>query len=78
VANGVWEYLSQASNYLPLMKVPPDNGLLELVLGETYQTLALSSSMGPCYFVITMDVIALGRWFDAPSEKEEESQTSTS
>jgi hypothetical protein len=78
VANGVWEYLPQASNYLPLMNVPPNNGVLELVLGENYQTLVLSSSMGPCYFAVTMDVIALGPWFDTSSEKEEESETSTS
>jgi hypothetical protein len=75
VANGVWEYLPQASDYLPLMNVPPNNGLLELVLGENYQTLALSSITGPCYFAVTMDAIALGRWFDASSEKEE-SETS--
>jgi hypothetical protein len=63
VASDVWVYLEQAGDYLPLANV--NSGLLESLLGENYQTLALSSITGPCYFAVTMDAIALGRWFDA-------------
>ena len=63
VANDFWVYLEGAGDYLPLANI--DNGLLESLLGENYQTLAISSITGPCYFAVTMDAIALGRWFDA-------------
>jgi hypothetical protein len=71
VAHGVWEYLDSAGDYLPLMNhaVPSNNALLEWALGSNYQDLALSSITGPCYFAVTMDAIALGRWFDAADEK---------
>jgi hypothetical protein len=64
VASHFWVYLEQAGDYLPLANIV-DSGLLESLLGENYQTLALSSITGPCYFAVTMDAIALGRWFDA-------------
>lgn len=33
-------------------------------------SLGLSSLTGPCYFAVTMDAIALGRWFAASEEKQ--------
>jgi hypothetical protein len=66
VANGFWEYLDQSSDYFPLINVNSD--LLHAFLGENYQSLALSSITGPCYFAVTMDAIALGRWFDGSNE----------
>jgi hypothetical protein len=45
---------------------------LQSILGDNYQDLALSSITGPCYFAVTMDAIALGRWFDLPSMNDEE------
>jgi hypothetical protein len=72
VANGFWEYLDQASDYFPLIDAPRDNFILQSILGDNYQDLALSSITGPCYFAVTMDAIALGRWFDLPSMNDEE------
>lgn len=60
VANGFWHYLD--GDYLPLTNV--DALQLEQLLGGEYQSLALSSITGPCYFAVTMDAIALGRWLD--------------
>jgi hypothetical protein len=39
----------------------------DFVLGEDYdpRDLGLASITGPCYFAVTTDAIALGRWFDA-------------
>lgn len=65
VANGFWHYLPQAGDYLPLANVPQQAGdALSWLLGDDYRDLALSSITGPCYFAVTMDAIALGRWFD--------------
>lgn len=65
VANGFWHYLSQSADYLPL-----SGGLGGLadtiattILGEGYKSLALSTITGPCYFAVTMDAIALSRYF---------------
>ena len=69
VANGFWEYLDQASDYFPLAGV--SNGFLQSFLGENYQGLALSSITGPCYFAVTTDAIALGRWFQFQSSDDE-------
>ena len=82
VANGVWEYVDQAADYFPLLNVVPNssnnsiniNSLLQIVLGENYQTLALSSITGPCYFAVTMDAIALGRWFDSTIETDDQDE----
>ena len=71
VANGFWEYLDQAADYFPLLNVPSNSQTLQSVLGENYQNLALSSITGPCYFAVTMDAIALGRWFDSTQEREQ-------
>ena len=51
VAAGVWEYLPSVADYVPWN-------------GEWW---ALSSITGPCYFAVTMDAIALGRWLDDES-----------
>lgn len=57
VANGFWHYIPSASDYFPLQ---------DTFLSKTYDiNLALSSITGPCYFAVTMDAIALGRWFDS-------------
>ena len=73
VANGVWEYLDAASDYFPLANIE-NNNILKVMLGDGYQNLALSSITGPCYFAVTMDAIALGRWFDSQeAEKSRES-----
>lgn len=69
VGHGIWTYTEQAANYFPLQSVTIDNSLIlqisQILLGTSnYQDLALSSITGPCYFAVTMDAIALGRWFD--------------
>lgn len=61
VAHGFWHYLD--GDYLPLLNVPTFP--LEGLLGPDYQSLSLSSITGPCYFAVTMDAIALGRWLDS-------------
>mmetsp|Transcript_14255 Transcript_14255/g.46806 ORF Transcript_14255/g.46806 Transcript_14255/m.46806 type:complete len:246 (-) Transcript_14255:972-1709(-) len=53
VAAGAWHYLPSTFAYAPL-------GGGDLVL---------DAITGPCYFAVTCDAIALGRWFDA-SETE--------
>lgn len=65
VANGFWEYLDGAADYLPLQSIPAGNSALEGLLGKDYPSLALSSITGPCYFAVATDAIALGRWFDS-------------
>jgi hypothetical protein len=68
VAGGIWEYIDQAADYFPLHGV--NNRLLRTLLGENYQSLALSSITGPCYFAVTTDAIALGRWFDVQTKEK--------
>mmetsp|Transcript_3945 Transcript_3945/g.5381 ORF Transcript_3945/g.5381 Transcript_3945/m.5381 type:complete len:297 (-) Transcript_3945:78-968(-) len=67
VANGFWHYIPEASDYFPLRDVVFDSGsiIIKGVLGDNYQDLSLSSITGPCYFAVTMDAIALGRWYDS-------------
>ena len=73
VAAGLWEYLPEVADYLPLQGVDPASAagqFLQTVVtgsgGDDYgPRLALSSITGPCYFAVTMDSIALGRFFDA-------------
>ncbi|CAJ1951666.1 unnamed protein product [Cylindrotheca closterium] len=84
VGHGVWVYLDSARDYYPLAGLVPgsswwsdnsSNGLLTWLLGVSdYTNLGLSSITGPCYFAVTMDAIALGRWFDAMQEKKEEEE----
>ncbi|KAL7560810.1 hypothetical protein ACA910_013296 [Epithemia clementina (nom. ined.)] len=71
VAGGFWHYLPTAGDYLPLQGVETDSvagGVLAALLGSDFQSLALSSITGPCYFAVTMDAIALGRWFDSQDD----------
>ena len=69
VAFGFWTYLPEASDYFPLQNVDLDNiSIAKQLLGEDYRNLALSSITGPCYFAVTMDAIALGRYFDEETE----------
>jgi hypothetical protein len=77
VANGFWEYLSQSGDYLPLEHVSVGSNVLQFLLGDNYQHLALSSITGPCYFAVTMDAIALGRWFDTSAGQEQEDALTT-
>ncbi|KAL7536241.1 hypothetical protein ACHAXR_007007 [Thalassiosira sp. AJA248-18] len=67
VANGFWHYLPESSDYLPLRDLFQSggiaDGLASSLLGESYHDLSLSSITGPCYFAVTMDAIALGRYF---------------
>jgi hypothetical protein len=72
VAYGFWEYLSQSGDYLPLEHLSVGSSLWQFLLGDDYQHLALSSITGPCYFAVTMDAIALGRWFDAAGQEQED------
>ena len=69
VANGVWEYIPSAADYYPLANVPDSFGFLAALLGERYQELALASITGPCYWAVTLDAIALGRWFQSTRDK---------
>jgi Insulin-induced protein (INSIG) len=63
VAHHVWHYLPESGDYFPLNNFA-QNGLLEALLGPGYNSLALSGITGPCYFAVTMDAIALARWFE--------------
>jgi hypothetical protein len=67
VATGFWHYIESAADYLPLT-----NNLGFITIDEKYQHLALSSITGPCYFAVTMDAIALGRWFTLSSISRDE------
>ena len=61
VANGFWHYIPSAANYYPLDTILANNDNFHL---------ALSSITGPCYFAVTMDAIALGRYFSIQSQKK--------
>ena len=71
VAGGFWHYIPSAADYVPLANLNLDNGIIGGGFITKYKDLALSSITGPCYFAVTMDAIALGRWFKGttPSEK---------
>lgn len=70
VASGCWEYIPTSADYLPLSSLPDwADSLSRQLLGDGYRGLALSSITGPCYFAVTMDAIALGRWFDTNKEE---------
>ena len=49
IALGAWHYLPEASDYFPL--------------GAGVSWAALSAITAPCYFAVTTDAIALGRFF---------------
>ena len=65
VSAGFWEYIPEAADYSPLATIETGvvDGLLSSVLGDNYKELTLSSITGPCYFAVTLDAIALGRYF---------------
>lgn len=69
VGHEAWTYLPQASDYFPLEHLDFGHGSLgrvaHYILGQDdeYQSLALASITGPCYFAVTMDAIACGRAF---------------
>jgi len=60
VASGCWHYIPEAANYFPLQTF---SNLFPL--NNLPADLALSDITGPCYFAVTMDAIALGRWYDS-------------
>lgn len=76
VQAGIWTYLPDAANYLPLH----GQGLVAHVLStallrgdgddNSITSLAISTVSAPCYFAVCMDAIALGRWFDAQHDNE--------
>lgn len=68
IANGFWHYNTNAADYLPLGDITFQPGgymdvLVSNVLGENYKELSLSAITGPCYFAVTLDAIALGKYF---------------
>ena len=68
VANDFWQYTTEAADYLPLSGTFFESGgiadaIAIKLLGEGYRELALSRITGPCYFAVTLDAIALGRYF---------------
>lgn len=73
VSAGFWEYIPTAADYTPLAMVQLGGameGLLSSLLGDGYRDLTLSSITGPCYFAVTLDAIALGRYFYSLEEKK--------
>jgi hypothetical protein len=70
VSAGFWDYIPEAADYTPLAMIQPGvmEGLLTGVLGNNYRDLTLSSITGPCYFAVTLDAIALGRYFYSMEE----------
>ncbi len=74
VASGFWHYIPSAADYLPLADIITIDAADNILIGgrivefeflRQYRDLALSSITGPCYFAVTMDAIALGRWFNS-------------
>ena len=74
VSAGFWEYIPAAADYTPLAMIQPGDvaveGLLSSLLGDGYRDLTLSSITGPCYFAVTLDAIALGRYFYSMEARE--------
>jgi hypothetical protein len=60
VAADVWHYTSP--DQFPLLSFH--------FLPDDLRQLGLNRITGPCYFAVTMDAIALGRWYDALCETE--------
>ena len=79
VAHGFWHDLPQAGDYQPLANLKgvdlDTNQLWTMVMGTNHRELALCSITVPCYFAVTMDAIALGRWV-APTRRMQIEQTS--
>eukprot|EP00956_Cyclotella_meneghiniana_P039281 scaffold168574_cov74-Cyclotella_meneghiniana.AAC.4 len=70
VAAGFWHYNVDAADYLPLSQLSPTlDSIASNLLGDQYKELALSSITGPCYFAVTLDAIALARYFKQSDNK---------
>ena len=54
---GCWHYFDAARDYFPLHSFLVDS-----------QATGISSLTGPCYFAVTTDAIALGRWYSGEDE----------
>lgn len=70
VAANVWTYLPEAAHYFPMQ----GDGSVAMALRALLpggQDLAISYLSAPCYFAVTMDAIALGRWFDAQDDEHQ-------
>jgi hypothetical protein len=69
VAHHIWDYLPEAGDmYVPLQAIERSSipgQFLHYVLGDDYATLALNGITGPCYFAVTMDAIAIGRFVES-------------
>jgi hypothetical protein len=67
IAHHIWEYIPDAGDiYLPLQSIESTSipgQFLQGTLGDEYASLALNGVTGPCYFAVTMDAIAIGRFF---------------
>ena len=70
VAANVWTYLPEAAHYLPARGDGLVATALRTMLGGS-DDWAISYLSAPCYFAVTMDAIALGRWFDGQHEQEQ-------
>jgi hypothetical protein len=55
---GWWEYYDSPALYYPLGEVLSSSS-------SSSSSLGIHCLTGPCYFAVTMDAIALGRWFAA-------------
>lgn len=78
VAAKVWEYLPNVADYLPMNNIEPNTSLghaFNHILGSQYRQIGLSSITGPCYFAVTMDSIALGRFFEVISSTTTQDDT---
>ena len=69
IASGFRHYIPESADYLPLIgEFFQQGGIADRValniLGDNYNTLALSHITGPCYFAVTLDAIALSRYFN--------------
>ena len=79
VATGFWHYLPESADYLPLSDyLFHYEGIADTmatkILGGGFKDLALSSLTGPCYFAVTMDAIALSRYFYYQTINNDEQQ----
>ncbi|GKY97054.1 hypothetical protein MPSEU_000664000 [Mayamaea pseudoterrestris] len=75
VGHEIWTYLPTAADYFPLQNLTVENTgvntVIQTILGtNNYQSLALASITGPCYFAVTMDAIACGRAFSIDTEND--------
>jgi len=60
IGAGAWHYLPEAADYFPLAGLGLGPG----------SWAGLSSITGPCYFAVTTDAIAIGRWLGGESGRK--------